>query len=430
MHSRETRKHAHWPRFYGLQYSIPIVNVLTFPIFLLARAEVQRFGKSPFSISRIRKIFDQQRSSITSFYKFAGVVATTYILISILLVGPVDALLPEDSIVYIIFISLTLIIIAFTPVYRRFSPQSIKENIDIALRDIMIRLNGVLGLATTGVILYFIFGTFLAAVVLLFIPQARATEILEIFINILLPLFLIPLAATVVLLFRLIPWIKAIPVALSELTSTAVKFLRKALFAENSDTTPDMEMESNVEYLPVSGFKHTSVEIQAEQELKTEGFFGYHPSKLDEIEHSSVPTSIMYGILFIIPGYLYAASFFVFFELRPKQTTELASVVPGKDLLVSGLAFIGVPRFVVENAIDLAGLPPETISLGLVAIIIPVLLMVPGAWHLALEYEKRTYKSLCRLGAGNHLLLLWVLPFILPFVWGVLRIWNKISNRS
>ncbi|MHB9286441.1 hypothetical protein ACKVMT_05315 [Halobacteriales archaeon Cl-PHB] len=76
----------------------------------------------------------------------------------------------------------------------------------------------------------------------------------------------------------------------------------------------------------------------------------------------------------------------------------------------------------VQQALENVGLPPETITLGLIGGIVPSLLLVPSAWHLALAYENWLYKLLGRLGDGN-LLVLWaihlhpVAPFLLLYRW-------------
>ena len=430
-HARETREISGWPRLYGLPYAIPGLSFLTLPVFLWARAEVQRFGEPPLGAIRVRRTISDPRSALQSVYTFTGAAVTVFITAFYIVLTTVTSITPQESTLATVITGVILAAILIALLYRRFAPQAHKEELDIAMRDFVIRLSGVLGWITLASLLYLIFvfgaGVLIGAARSLFIPAETLVELLVVG---LLPLFLIPLAITFVLALRILPWLKALPIALSRAVSAVITFIRQTLTSPSEESTTDGPIGSaETTLLPTSGFAHTSVEIQTEEELDTNGRFGYEPSETEEINTGSVPSSLTYGILLILPGFFYAAASFAYYALRPDRAAELASVVPGERVLVTGLSFVGIPRFAITNAIELAGLPPETISLGLVGVIVPAALMIPGAWHLALEYEKSVYHTLQRIGGGNHLLLLWILPFVLPFLWGIRRIKTKLTTE-
>lgn len=431
-HCRETRQECNWPRYHGLQYAIPFLTIVTVPLFIWMRAEIQRYGATPFKRNLIYP--NNIKKSVYSIYKTLGVGVTTLVILSYLFTVPVSTISDGSEGLEAGLGIITCFILGGVLAYRRFAPSEQRQHVDIAIRDLVVRIGGITGLAVVSTLTIFVLVFPLSIIV--GIPASvldvfftlDLAAILEATSTSLFALLLIPLAAVFVLILRAFPWINSVLILSTDAISYIVDTITNFKSSDEFDEPKNSPDASTVEILPQSGFHYTSVNIEETASVDMAGYYGYKPRQIQDVDTSGLPSSLRYGILFSLPGLLVASLLTAYYTLRPEQAAEWAQVLPGDNVLIAILSFIGIPRVVVDNAIELAGLPPEVISLGVFGVILPTVLMIPGAWHLVIEYESLLYRTLQRIGGSNHVLFLWVLPFILPFILGWWKVKNTVRN--
>lgn len=420
--TRYVRTRSGWPRFKGAHYVlgsfVPILNWLVGFWYLLNRWELQYYDSTILTRRRARSVLGRPRRTLRVAYAGGGVLLASFIVLFFYVAYPFAAVF-EDSAITGTFGLIAL----FGPLVvlglHRYSRPERKKLYDYVLRDLSVRLLPVLGTAVIGIASLLVLMLPVTIVALLFTFPLGDEVTSAVQLGVLYPLLLVPLAIAFVLPLRALPWLQAAPHAFREAMEKLGGRFGAALPADPSTESRPGETP----FLPVSGHDHTNLELNVSTSVAMNGIYGYMPRSIQEIDPGKLPNSLRRGLLYLTPGYLYACVVFTYFQLRPERAAEYASVFPAEDFLVASLSYVGIPRTVLVETIETAGLPPETISLGFLGLVIPALLMIPGAWHLTLEYEGYLYRLHQRLGDGNHLLFLWaihillVAPLVLGYTW-------------
>jgi|GEM_PF-4590043 len=418
-----------WPHLHGAHYLllsiIPGFNCFLAVPYLVNRAEVVRFGSPLLSLDRFRAVEANPRGLLASLYAGAGIVLSVILLVSIFVVTPLSAIFrPEGIETDIIGILLWLIFIGILW-YRRYTAPSRQAAIDRALRDLSVRFLAVPGL--------FVFVTLLFPVILVvsllvsigLIPFFEGGFLGIILASLLFALWLIPITALLLLPFRLWPWLTASPHVLSEWLDD----LRAGVGDRLPDSAGDGP-EREWSLLPTTGHDHSRVDIDVTVDLSLPDYYGYTPRSVAALRTDSTPSSAWTGAFLAFPGLLYATVVFTALQLQPQQTAAAASRLPAEDIVLLFLGWVGIPRPLAVAALGAVGLPPETLSLGLVGGVVPLALLIPSAWHVAIEYENLLYRFLQRLGDRNHLLLLWLVHAVpvVPLVLGYWRLHDWLAT--
>lgn len=419
--TRYVRSRSGWPRGKGAHYVlgsvVPLVNWLVGSWYLLNRWELQYFGTTILSIRRVRSVLGRPRRTLGVAYAGGGILLASSIVLLFYVALPVAAVFDDSPITGafgLIALFGPLVVLGF----HRYSRPERTKLYEYVLRDLSVRLLPVLGTAVIVVASLFLL-FFPVAIVVLLVTFPFGDEIsTAVSLGVLYPLLLVPLAIAFVLPLRALPWLQAAPHAFREAMETLGGRFGAALPVDPSESS-----SGETPFLPVSGHDHTDLELNVSTSVAMNGIYGYMPRSIQEIDPGTLPSSLRRGLVYLTPGYLYACVMFTYFQLRPERAAEYASVFPAEGFLVVSLSYVGIPRTFLVETIEAAGLPPETISLGFLGLVIPALLMIPGAWHLTLEYEGYLYRLHQRLGDGTHLLFLWaihlllVAPLVLGYVW-------------
>ncbi|NGM71381.1 hypothetical protein G6M89_20695 [Natronolimnobius sp. AArcel1] len=399
-----------WPRFRGAHYwilsVIPGLNLFFVTAYLVNRTEVSHYGRTLLRVDWVRGVLSDPVDFVKSVYVGLGVLVST-VFLTWLILFPVTGLFNEGNPVFGL-IALLLFFLPMIVLYlRRYADSEVKGHIDIGLRDLSIRVLAAYGALITATVLLFVLLVPIAFFVTLILPADLANAL---GLGMLYSFFILPLAVVFVMPLRLLPWFKTFPYLLEQLT-TQVELLGK-----ESGLTPSREGSSGAkkrDYLPVSGHEHTSVELNSTADVNFGGtYLGYEPRSISEVRTHSLPSSRRLGAVLFVPGYLWASAVLAYHQLYPERATAYASMLPAEDVLLVGLSYLGIPQVVVTEVLIRIGLSPEVLSLGFIGAIVPAILMIPAAWHFALEYEALLYRSLQRIGGDNHLLLLWVIHII------------------
>lgn len=423
------RKVHGWPRIRGGHYilfaAIPILNAIISLIYLVNRIEVSHFGRSIINSGTVHWIWQNPTQIVRSIYTSLGVVITVFCLIFILYI-PVYNITSESHPVLYLFSLLILLVPLSILYFRRYAERRTKQAIDIGLRDLTIRFLPVIGVFYLVICLSFllIIPGVLVMLPLLFVMSPDTVTALT--LSFIYSLWIIPLAMLFVLPLRLIPWIRVTPYIIEKTGKRMSRALSNKILTQNQG-------ESHSTYLnkiiPFSGHDHTNVTLNSSFDVSMPGYFGYIPKPVSDVEFDSVPSSKKMGAILMIPGVIFAAPIITFYQLNPDRALELASIFPAEDAIVIGLSYAGLPYTVVTSGVEIVGIDQEILSLGFIAGIVPAILMIPAAWHFALEYESILYKSLQRIGDSNHLLALWAVHLIpiFPLVYGF---WWYRDRRS
>lgn len=412
-----------WPLVQGLPYVVlallPGPNIITTVWYLLNRWEVDHTGSPVISVERFHLVRERPRRMLRGLYAALGSYLVLLILLTLILTVPINELAKVSE----TLAGIPSLIVVFGPIgvifRRRYSTPARRKQYDYALRDLSIRLLPVLGFGILATIILVFLILPVMTVLAIGILALGVGDINALSSGVLFPLFLLPLAVALVLPLRALPWIRALPHLFQELGETLADWSESLVpfrvFGRGTSGEKAI--------LPITGHDHTAVALNVTADLEMPGIFGYLPHPIEEIAPEKLPSSTRRGVWYLLPGYCYAAGVFTYFQYYPERAGAYAAQFPAGDAITVSLSLAGLPHSLVSRLLEYAGLAPETLSLGLLGLIVPAALMVPGAWHLALEYEGCLYRLHQRLGDGNHLLLLWgihlvpVAPLVLGYVW-------------
>lgn len=431
------RDRVEWPsgklRYLGLMW-MPVWNLLPAAVYYLNRKSLQRSGEIWISFRWFKEVITNPRHSLRWVYGGLGTFYTVFGLLFIFSLV-ITGLLPIDWIrtVSSQFVVFSTAGVLFMLVYVR---EEMRETLHIVLRDIGVRWLAIANCALTVLIIFWplVVLVFLLLLPLLFINPDLSTGVA---LGILHPLFILPLAMALVLPLRLLPWVKAIPFIINDIKEQVVSVIKERLPFANDGRQANVESHSKV--LPMSGFDHTDVTINSESNVTFSYTYGYQARDLEELKLDTVPCSMRWGILLLIPGYTLATIVWSSYWYQPEETLTLARSLPAEDILILALSSLGLPFTIAEAGLELVGLPTETLGLGFIGVMLPAVLMIPGAWHFALKSEiiiydflqnvqssdQLGYRVLRRFDTSNHLTLLWLatLTFILP----ALVLWQGLN---
>lgn len=427
---RILRERIGWPSRLRVWYVgpavIPIVSILIVPIYLVNRSRVRSglrplIGKHAFSAAKTNP-----RRALFILYRGVGVAVSLFMLMFLILYLPVSVLLPEDNLVVVFYTQFVIILCVSLFVFRSSVSQERKRHIDILLRDLTVRISAPIGLSMMLLTLSLLI--FVLAVILV-VPMAflKPELALAVYKSLFFGIFILPVSVVFVLGLRALPWLNALPVAAGRIFSEFKEMFGPRVRPLASESEEDESENGRRPFIPKSGYDYTDVQLNSKVDFQ--GYYGYIPTPLNALRIEQVPSSRRRALrLFLIP-YAYFVVIFTYIQIRPEHSAELAAMLPAEKILVSGTSFLGLPRVVITQVIALAGLPAETISLGFLGLIVPAILAIPAAWHIALEYEQTQYRLLQRLG-GEHHILLWLMQFVMPLILGILWISDRRSRSS
>lgn len=430
--TRVTRAATSWPQLGAVHYVaasfVPILNLFVGAWYVLNRWELQHYGTTVLSVGRWGSVVRNPRRGLRMAYEGAGVVCAALLLYFLLVLLPASAVFSDVPGVEVTAAGAAYPLVIGVLAAHRYASPLRRTQQEYALRDISIRVLPILGGTVISIVLLFVL-VFPVAFVLGILTTPLGDGVGgAVTLGTLYPLLLVPLAMLFVLPLRALPWLQAAPYAARQLSAELASRIETVVPIDRDDPAAS----DGPPILPVSGHDHTDLMLDEALSVRMDGIYGYRPEPIQEIDTSLLPSSFRRGLSLLLPGYAYAIVVFTYFQFRPERAASYAAQFPADDFLLVVLSFVGIPRPLLVEAIDAAGLPPETISLGFLGIAVPSLLMIPGAWHLALEYEGYLYRFHERLGDRNHLLLLWTLHLLLvaPIVVGYVWYRERQENRS
>lgn len=431
---------AEWPagrlRYLGLMW-IPLFGVIPSGIYYINRKNMQRDGKSKVSVSWLKYCVTNVGQSVKWLYGGIGTFLTVFGLFFIFYLLSADALLPDEHWLQNLAAILVFYGVAGVFFIDIYASEEIHELLHTAFRDITVRMLAPLNCL---ILVFLLVWPLIFLVTLLLLPLALISQSLYVGmgLGLLFSIFIVPLAMALVLPLRLLPWLKTIPFVVKNFSSY-VKSLLKQRFQIGRDNH-QAESKSRGELFPTSGFDHTDVTIKSDTDVEFAGTYGYHPRPLADLKLKKVSYSVRWGVLLLIPGWILATIVLGLYQYRPEETLALASLLPADDILIVALSYIGLPQSAAEGLLAVVGLPEETLALGFIGVVLPAILMIPGAWHFALKYEvimydylqkvqlsnELGYRILRRFDTSNHLTLLW-LTTLIPII-QIIIIWRKLRH--
>lgn len=311
---------------------------------------------------------------------------------------------------------------------RSFATSTGRAVFDITMRDLTIRANGVLGLLTLAFLtvggLLLPIGL-LAGMLNIFLPIEVGTKILS---GLLVSILLLPISAALVLILRALPWIQAFPYILESIIQSLRMWFVETV-PVNRDT--NSESDSEAEFMPFEGHSHTHVSVDTKTKVSMPGFYGYLPQQVQDLQLTNGTVSVRKGLWLAPPGMIWFTTIFAWRELYPESAAHWLGIFPAESILITSLSYVGIPRLIVTELLGLLGLPESTLSLGFVGGIIPVLLLIPTAWHFVLAYEGWLYHVLAKLGCNNRILFLWIIHLLplAPLVALTFHLRDRIQQR-
>lgn len=404
---------ANLSKYWGIRYAVPAyfapITLIVAPIYLIDRTRISRQEVPYVSSTWVRSIITSPWSIVRSLYAGCGIIVAvffiSFMLFVPLVVSPGFDGLSNSPIGFLPYLAIILTFTCFGMV-----SDSTRNSLTYFFRDVSIRILPIIGFTVISTVLIMILLFPVAFILAIYgVVFNRGLEVLlPISQGMLYPLLLIPLSIVVVLLIRLLPWIQVIPLLIYDSLRSLQKFISK-WFSEGNII--DISVDKT-HVIPVAGHHHTDISLPGRSEFEWHGSYGYIPTPIQEVSVDDLPSSLWLGLIGLIPGYIVGSIIFWALFSIPETVEDIAVMLPVEDILFRSLSTIGLPLPVVESSLAILRLPPDILSVGFIGGLLPAVLMIVGAWHLALEYEAFLYQLHKRLGDGNHLLTLWLGHFI------------------
>lgn len=412
-----------WPTYrwsYLVAMFFPGPNILVVLLYLSNRRRTITSDDVPVGPRQVGKAITNPLAIFRRLVGTASVAISVFLLASVIAI-PLMSILRSGNVAFGATTALPGACLLVFVGYRAYTTDSRQQAMDYFIRDLTVRFAPIAGFFAISTAVYFLM---ILPVALIGVPIEFVIPDfgIALALGLLAAFFILPVAVAFALPVRALPWLNAVPFIARDLGShLSATFVPNRIHDGRSEESSDSATP-----LPVDGHHHTGLEIDSAVAL--DGFYGYSPRPVDELDLTDCPASRTWAYrLFAIP-YAYAVTVLTFYFYRPERAIELASMVPGEKVIVAILSFVGVPRVAVTQFFTFVGLSPEIISLGFVGLVLPAILMIPAAWHLALQYEFVEYRLLRRLGGGNHPLLLWAMQVVMPVILGTLWFSNRRSS--
>ncbi|WP_323677570.1 hypothetical protein [Halorubellus sp. PRR65] len=412
LESRRLETQLAWPRWQGLHYAvvmwIPLVNWIPGLLFLWQRAVRLTTGEPPKLTTWPRRLVTEPRAVVGQLLRVAG-VCVSLIFVMYLLYIPFVPLREVNRPVALAWATAAVAVVPGGLWARHFATPIGRTVFDITLRDLTIRATAILGLTIFNLLAMFLVALLARAgieVLSFAVPGDAITMITFIFV---MSFLLIPVSAMLVLALRALPWLQALPYLLERVIQSLQTRVVETLPVERSR---DAESDAAFGLVPFEGHSHTHVEVVQETAVSMPGRYGYFPRHVTDVEGSAKGVNLPRAFLWAVPGLGWFTGIYAWKTLYPEMAATWLGFLPAKNALVTGLSYAGIPRFAITETLALLGVPESTLSLGLVGGVVPVVLLLPTAWHAALAYESWLYRVLQRFGGHNRLLFLWTIHLL------------------